>query len=288
MLTMLQMHLENLSESQASLLVSTEDSVLQNSIDKKEVPESEAHMAIGEPGTGASEPFGYLPVRGMNESIMESQHAGLPLHRTQSLSRFVSRRFDRRNESWWPRHLSFSQAEEAVLVWDEVGWSADSVDKILEPVMREGMATEAKRVQERVLALEDQVIPWVEQKLEDVEALDVSARRGQEELHALYYQHLDDYRALRTGSSSLLAEERARLVEAVKDVENLGEQLEYDLGALATKIEDVEEGVADFERQVLDVEARVGALEAEEEAREGWLQWTSRIFMGVGLGLRGW
>ncbi|KAI9763600.1 MAG: hypothetical protein M1840_000394 [Geoglossum simile] len=282
--------LENPSESQADLLVSTEDGALQNSITKKDEPEAEAeaHIAIGEPGAGASDPFGYLPVREMNDSIMESQQAGLLLHRTQSLSRFISRRFDRRNESWWPRHLSFSQAEEAILVWDEVGWSADSTDKVPEPIMREGIATEAKRVHERVLALENQVIAWVEQKLEDVEALDVSARRGQEELHALYYQHLDDYRALRIRSNTLLAGERARLAEAVKEVENLGEQLEYDVGALVTKVEDVEEGVADFERQVLDVEARVGALEAEEKAREGWLQWTSRIFMGMGLGLRGW
>ncbi|KAI9785963.1 MAG: hypothetical protein M1839_008229 [Geoglossum umbratile] len=281
----------NPSETRSSLPISTEEGVLRNSVAKGDEPETDALLAVKEPDTGATDPFGYRPVRRedeMSESMMESQRAGLLLHRTQSLSRFVSRRFDRRNENWWPRHLSFSQAEEAILIWDEIGWSADSTDITPEPILREGIASEARRIHERVLALEDQLITWVEQRLEDVEALDVSARRSQEELHALYYQHLDNYRALRTGSNALLVEERERLTEAIREVENLGEQLEYDVGALATKVEDVEEGVADFERQVLDAETRVGALEAEEEAREGWLQWTSRVFMRVGLGLRGW
>jgi phage shock protein A len=161
------------------------------------------------------------------------------------------------------------------------------MNEVPEPILREGLSSEARRIHERVLALEEQVIAWVEQKLGDVEALDVSARRDQEELHALCYQHLDNYRALLAGSDELLAEERAQFAEAIRDVENLGEQLEYEVNTLATKVEDVEDGVADFERQVLDVEARVGTLEAEE-AREGWLQWASRFFMGVGMGLGGW
>ncbi|KAI9868166.1 MAG: hypothetical protein M1813_006911 [Trichoglossum hirsutum] len=288
-LAMLQMRLEDPSESRSGLRLSAEGSVSPESIARKDVPELESLLAVKELSPAMSDIFGYQSVYRddeINESVVEGQHTGLH-HRTQSFSRIVSQRFERRNENWWPRHLSFSQAEDAVLVWDEVGWSADSINEIPDPIVKEGLATEAKRTHEQVLALEDQVIAWVEQKLADVEALDVSARRDQEELHALYYQHLDNYRALRAGSNELLAEERVRLAEAMKDVENLGEQLEYEVNALSAKVEDVEDGVADFERQVLDVEARVGTLEAEEEAREGWLHWASRFFTGVSMGLGG-
>ncbi|KAH0564945.1 hypothetical protein GP486_001665 [Trichoglossum hirsutum] len=288
-LAMLQVPLDDPSESRSRLHFSAEESVSPESIARKDVPELESLSAVKELSTAVSDTFGYQSVYRddeINDSIVEGERTGLH-HRTQSFSRIVSQRFERRNENWWPRHLSFSQAEDAVLVWDEVGWSADNVNEVPDPILKEGMAAEAKRIHEQVLALEDQVIAWVEQKLADVEALDVSARRDQEELHALYYQHLDNYRALRAGSNELLAEERVRLVEAMKDIENLGEQLEYEVNALSAKVEDVEDGVADFERQVLDVEARVGTLEAEEEAREGWFQWTSRFFTGVGIGLGG-
>ncbi|KAH0542663.1 hypothetical protein FGG08_002986 [Glutinoglossum americanum] len=279
---------ENRSESRSSPPFSIEESALLDGTTKRGEQELEALPAVKELGTGTSDPFGYQSVYGdddMNESIVESQRASL-LHRTQSFSRYAPQGIGCRDENWWPRHLSFSQAEDAILVWDEIGWSVDNMDGDPELILRNGPTAEAKRIHQRVLTLKEQLVPWVEQKLGDVKALDDSARRDQEELHALYCQHLGSYRALRAGSDDLLAEERVLLAGVIRDVENLGEQLEYEIKALATKVEDVEDGVADFERQVLDVEARVGTLEAEE-AREGWLQWASRFFMGIGMGLGG-
>jgi len=66
------------------------------------------------------------------------------------------------------------------------------------------------------------------------------------------------------------------LADANKDVETLAAKLEYELSALESKVEDVENGVADFERLVRQIEVRAEDLDADSEARVTWLGWSLR------------
>ncbi|KAI9817115.1 MAG: hypothetical protein M1827_001227 [Pycnora praestabilis] len=228
------------------------------------------------------------------DMISENEHVdggvGLLLRRTQSLTRLCSQQKEIRSGNWYPRHLSFSVAEEAIFVWDSISWSVgDDTESRSDPsktLLREQMlADEAKRMRERLYQLESQIGSWVEEQIDGVEGIETQGSRDQAELDILYYQRYEDYNALNTGSNELLAEERSHLTEAIKDVEMLGAKLEYEINALQSKVEDVEDSVANFERQVVDIEARAQELEDEETAKESWALWTVRMLTGHGSAL---
>ena len=64
-------------------------------------------------------------------------------------------------------------------------------------------------------------------------------------------------------------------------METLGAKLEYELRALESKIGDVEDGVAEFERTVGLVEGRVREQLMEERTvgkpGQGWVAWLFRM-----------
>jgi hypothetical protein len=63
----------------------------------------------------------------------------------------------------------------------------------------------------------------------------------------------------------------------VKRVELLGAKLDYELHVLESKVEDMEEGLGDFERHIVNVETRVkGLLQGEEEHGISWMTWLRR------------
>jgi len=63
----------------------------------------------------------------------------------------------------------------------------------------------------------------------------------------------------------------------------LAAKLEYEVNALQSKVEEVEDGVAAFEQLVLDVEARTQELEADDVTQESWLWWVFRFITGAPL-----
>ncbi len=99
----------------------------------------------------------------------------------------------------------------------------------------------------------------------------------------LYYQLSDTYQRVKQNSEETLAKERARATEAVKDVEVLVAKLEYEINALVSKVEDVEDGVLQFEQQVTNVERRAEDLKIQLET-ESWLHWFVRCVTGIGTG----
>jgi len=84
-------------------------------------------------------------------------------------------------------------------------------------------------------------------------------------------------------SQDLTAEERLHVMEGIKDVDVLVAKLEYEINALVSKVDDVEEGVGQFERQVDDLELRAKEM-AQEMKRESWLHWAVRNMTGMGTG----
>ena len=108
--------------------------------------------------------------------------------------------------------------------------------------------------------------------VEDLE--DLSQQRHQE-LKNLYHQRLDDFMSLQTTSQDLMNEERSALTEGVRKVDILGAKLDYELNVLESRIEDVENGVADFEKSIEQIESKIDSLvvHRQEAASASWLSW---------------
>ncbi|KAI9842764.1 MAG: hypothetical protein M1837_006947 [Sclerophora amabilis] len=225
------------------------------------------------------------------ESVVDDQQFSAPttnvqLRRTQSHSRVSSLRRQGHHDNWWPRHLSFSSAEEAVLSWDEIGTLPDNgfnESDMRRAIIKEDlMAETARYLRDQIGRIEEQLQPWVLAKLKNVEALDHQAARDQEKLNETYYQHLDEYQNLRDYVQNLLASEKANMTDIIREIEVLGAKLEYELNTLSAKVQDVEDGVAEFERQVSVVEIRAQELAFEEMAEESWPRYIFRLFTGIG------
>ncbi len=208
----------------------------------------------------------------------------ITLRRTASTSDMTLHR--RRHDSWWPRHLSFSAAEEAVFVWQ------DLTDDVIDPTLTQTNSTRAHRWEEciaeedrwkyaQLLQLNEEVAGWVRESLEAVEALDLEAMQDREQVETLYRQCSRQYEDLLSNFNTLLPDQRRQLLNAIRDLEVLGAKLDYEVNNLVAKVEDVEDGVEGIERHVESLESKAHEFDAEEKARETWPQWGLRIVAGI-------
>ncbi|KJZ77379.1 hypothetical protein HIM_03103 [Hirsutella minnesotensis 3608] len=184
------------------------------------------------------------------------------------------------NENRWARRMSFGDAEQAVLTWTEIVDYTDAVDDAESYLVR---AEVAKRLGRLINHVTRDVEPWVEEKLKLVVSLDERYARDITELQGLYRQLSQACQRVKQNSDELLAAERISLARSVKEVETLFARLEYEIDSLAQKVNDVEDGVQTFERQVVDVEKRAEELKTQLET-ESWLHWFVRTLTGIGTG----
>lgn len=184
------------------------------------------------------------------------------------------------NESRWPRRMSFSAASEAILRWDEIidpeGPSLTAEEHIM-------TAEIAHSLHAHLLALQNGLCPWFSSKVDTIESLEKTYASQQETLQQVYYNFSDEYQRLKQNSAEMIAEERGRVTEAIKDVEVQMAKLEYEISALVSKVQDVEDGVAGFEASVVNVEKRAEELKAQLET-ESWVHWMFRTLTGIGTG----
>ncbi len=247
----------------------------------------------------------------------------------------------------WPRRLSFSTAEEAMLTWSEIveyadadvneeavdesgddtvnraeksekSASKDDVDRAdgnedeneraggnddsdddggnnnydpasLPPPSAADLATLASALaRERDLysdlaALKDRVTPLVLGRVLALEALDGVYEKQVGEVQNMYFDLKEAFERVEANSQELLGGERAHAAEAVRELEALLARVEYEIGSLVTKVQDVEEGVRQFSRQVEYVERRADELQQQLET-ESWLHWFVRSVTGIGTG----
>lgn len=215
-------------------------------------------------------------MNGNDEPCLEQ--VGLNRRHSVEIAELVSK--TRPCEDRWPRRMSFGDAEEAILGGGYViGDGEETGDSDGVAALPEAMY----QVNERIAAIMDLIEPWVEEKLKAVEAIEKGFGRDQDDLQQLYYELMEAYRQLRSNSDELLAEERTRLTEGVKDVEVLAQRLDYEINSLVQRATDVEDGMAAFERQVEEVEKRADELKAQLET-ESWVHWLVRSLTGVGTG----
>ncbi|KAJ9656022.1 hypothetical protein H2201_008665, partial [Coniosporium apollinis] len=207
------------------------------------------------------------------------------LRRTQSITEDTLRNLDTTELDRWPRHLSFSVAEDSVLTWnDRPGANEEEDTQSTDPkkqlTMELCLAEDARRAAASMSHVTSKLVPWTQRRIDTIRNLDAQADRNQQELEDLYYPLLDSYNSLSEESKEILAHERARLQTGIKEIETLGSKLEYEINVLRSKVEDVETGVEELGRQVVYIEGRVREVEGEGEGR-GWWRWVTGGLIGV-------
>jgi chromosome segregation ATPase len=183
--------------------------------------------------------------------------------------------------------LSFSVAEDSLLTWGGINepiegdWTRDA--ELVTQLHAQNITSEdSKGVRRRILDTEALIGDWVAREVAGLQYLDDLIDEDQEALNGLYRPRVEEYQGLRTESIDKLGFEKSQLAEGIKEIEVLGAKWEYEINALRSKVEDVEDGVTEFERQVNTVEDRVTELEYDMRSKESWLHWIIRLTTGLG------
>lgn len=184
------------------------------------------------------------------------------------------------NENRYPRRLSFGDAEEAILDWEEINLLHELTDD-------DGAAAAQTEVLGRLAEQMDLVVngigPWVGEQIKLVAALDDRYGKDVAEIQIMYHQLNEACERVRLDSEGIIAEEQRSLEHSIKELETMIARLEYEINALVVKVHDVEDGILVFERQVADVEKRAEELKTQLET-ESWPHWLVRTLTGVGTG----
>lgn len=174
-----------------------------------------------------------------------------------------------------PRTLSMSLLVDAFALQD--GDEEETAVEDNKPIHRAPSASlkirneELRKSQDlasKLLALGRGIVPLGDSRISRVEYIGEEMSGQLEELNGVYYQHLEEYQTLQATSGDLLAREKASLAEAMRSIEMLGQKLDYEMDSLQSRMQEVEEGVDNFERQVLNIEASVKSLVADKEKPE--------------------
>ena len=237
----------------------------------------------------------------LNENLPVDQANTIPplLRRTQSGGQFDFHQAPR-NDDWWPRHLSFSTAEESIFRWSSISLSDDNdanqeEEEAIAPddtsptsltaryASQNLHSTQLKRLHNQLLRLSSKDENWVHTRVSEVLQLSAAVDTDIETLESIYYPRLDTYHSLREDTHATVTNNRGQLTASLRELENVRDKLEYEISALRGKVEDIEDVVGEFERQVEFVESRVEELENVLGERETWLRWGFRLLTGMGM-----
>ena len=185
-------------------------------------------------------------------------------------------------EQRFPRQMSFSALTEVVFNTVSKKKSQDTeVPGDPDPVL----------ANERVLILQTQLLErklncldkletsWVQNRVAQIEGFDQQCGRTQSQMDEIYRQKHGENQEMQAMFEGLMAQKKSSLTDAIKDVETLDAKLEYELQALQSKVEDVENGVDELERHILLVEAKAAELDERNEQRVSWFRW----LLGFGI-----
>ncbi|KAJ5893388.1 hypothetical protein N7495_005079 [Penicillium taxi] len=271
-----EIHIESVPPEEDKLHVPQQDLLDIPQFDAATDDESDIERVMSRSTTGSSEGD-----RDQTESVADL--AMLALRRSQSCEQIEnSATFSQRKDEMCPRHLSFSWVEEVVLHWNPICEKPiiKETANFEEAIMQEEiMASELCISSSRILKMGELTVPWVERQVTAVEDLNQVLYDRHEELSSVYLERMKDYQCLQDTSNDILMDEHSGLNDSVKRVELLGAKLDYELHVLASKVEDMEEGLSDFERHIVNVETRFKSLlKGEEEHSVSWMTWVRRSF----------
>lgn len=254
------------------------------------VPGTETHEAPEQPPASPDEEQELELCRTRSTEVSTDRdqvlgQASMALRRPRSCMDFNLEGYFRRRDNFYTRHLSFSAAEEVILTWEGIGTrDAEEKDNVtLENAIahEDGLASDTQLFGSRILQLSQNTVPWVERQVNAVERLNQILYERHEEIDAIYYERLGAYQKVRERSSDLLTDEHSYLMDSMKRVELLSAKLDYELNVLESRVEDVESGLAEFERHVIEIEMRIKAIRGEQQKQSG--SWFSRLGRLAGL-----
>ncbi|KAI0474756.1 hypothetical protein F4859DRAFT_504573 [Xylaria cf. heliscus] len=187
-------------------------------------------------------------------------------------------------EARWARRLSFGDAEEAVLKWEEVVdiTGAEVIDgntKAADSIRLEV----AQAIYLSITDIEKNIEPWVKCKVQAIEATSETYSRQMDELQTMYHESSALYQQAHHDYQGIVADHKEHLTEALNRIEGEAAKLEYEITALLSRVQEVEDSAAQFEIQVEEVEQRADELKMQLE-KESWLHWAVRTVTGIGTG----
>jgi chromosome segregation ATPase len=148
--------------------------------------------------------------------------------------------------------------------------------------LEDTLASDVRMFSSKIEELSYHTVPWVERQVNSVDELNRKLYESHENINSIYLDQAEKYQRMRERSSELLTEEHTYLVDTMKRVEMMGAKLDYELNVLESKVEDVESGLGEFERHVLELETRMkGLIKNEEEKQSN--SWLSRLGRFVGM-----
>jgi hypothetical protein len=210
------------------------------------------------------------------------------LRRTQSHIQFLNHTLNSPRQYRIPRRLSFSMVESAVLNTGssvvEEGIKKGRIEGDLTNALaeRDALVAAAQKKSKRIQHIRQGLIPYTENRVAHVESLDAAAHEHYQQLNELYYHRLEDYQTLQATSSDVVSQEKSGLAESFRRMEMLGAKMDYELGSLHSRLQEVEDAVDDFERNVLAIEARVKELNGDGESQSARQHWMTRVLNFIG------
>ena len=189
-----------------------------------------------------------------------------------------------RRDTYWPRHLSFSAVEDAILPdgFARIG-SAHIPRGALpsEAILYEDIAiSDASMVEAKLKDLANTTTPWVESQIGGVESIGDSAQSQLDDLTSIYQDKLQQYNSLRADATHLIANGGGILTERAKTVELLGAKFDYEIKVMESRMNEVEQGLEEYERNIAQLERRVQNLVQvdEEKSSSAWIKWGLDLF----------
>lgn len=139
-----------------------------------------------------------------------------------------------------------------------------------------------ERLHAILIRMQNQYPTLVSRELGTLNSLGGQAEKIREDLAAMHKTRNESSQAGAKVADETAQEGRELLTARLQEIEALGAKLEYELGVLASKIEDVEDGVSDLDRQVVDLESRSRLL--GQDSREYSLQnWAESLARKLGI-----
>jgi hypothetical protein len=195
-----------------------------------------------------------------------AQDIGLLLRRIHSYTDFETLTATTRPDSFYPRRLSFSTAEDSILTPLPLLLAPPSPSPHTTPLPQQythetTISSDLKALRADIAALDRKEASWTREQLLATRHLLTTADLDQNYMDSLYRPSAHNLQDVRDASEVLLIDERDALHEGAKELETLAQRLDYEIEGLKGKVEDVEVNVGDFERAVIGIEQRIGELE---------------------------
>ncbi|RPB04446.1 hypothetical protein L873DRAFT_1729578 [Choiromyces venosus 120613-1] len=196
--------------------------------------------------------------------------------RNKSFSEYQKKRYEVRHEEYWPRRLSFSVAEEAVL---DTGLlpSCDDDAQDETDLMLDILSRHAPNLQ--TLLADDRVSEWTDRKLTTLENIFAYLDSNAGNLEGDLRRGSEVVNSMGEATRDMIDRQTMDLKAAVREVEALGARLQYELGSVRGQMADVEDAVDGFGRNVEEVEER--ALGLGEAIERGWGEWLLAVVFGI-------